>query len=86
MSGMTHPDINPMVAGGLIPNPSCWDMRMTTRPTKKGRALFQHPLHGRHGAQRDKRVTGLMYVFVSFSEFCTDFTDGNLKLELDGFP
>jgi len=30
---------------------------MTTRPTKKGRALFQHPLHGLHGAQRDKHVT-----------------------------
>jgi len=30
---------------------------MSTRPTKKGRALFQHPLHGLRGAQRDKSVT-----------------------------
>jgi hypothetical protein len=30
---------------------------MSTRPIKKGRALFQHPLHGLHGAQRENRVT-----------------------------
>ena len=58
---------------------------MTTRPTKKGRALFQQRLHGRHGAQRDKRVT-LTYmnvvVAITFELPHSEVTHGKMSRDL----